>query len=424
MEFTPKPANDFEAFFERYHRECRRRHPKIEAVAAKWGFEDLIPGLSDFDTRFIVADGMTVADWCQMSVAVGQVHLDLCRRVPHWARNLEHLPGCNLMWSELTDPDTYSPEYAQWTFYRTAAPERLTEAEAYLSARPWGARDERYHLGKFCLYYGRYNRTIDPPVNLGPYESKYPLHSRFMHYFCPPLQSALCILLKRPVRLKTEAIRLAREMFPEEGVFREMAEAVERHYEVPELYEEPEVTYLEDRLERALDMLAQELALVLTAVPDVAKGSVPEWREALNSVPVSPVARIFDAARFSRLMKGRLQFYAAAPPHFDSTWPIENELLRLRQNFFETPFGAFFEVRDGEVPHDLAAAVPDLCPSLLTRDEVECVAALIRLLPGHWADGEQKRIAAAVAEVYDGFFSAQSKIAAAAREMAGECLWT
>jgi hypothetical protein len=39
--------------------------------------------------------------------------------------------------------------------------------------------------------------------------------------------------------------------------------------------------------------------------------------------------RVIDAARFSRLMKGRLEFYAEAPPHFDSTWPIANELKTL-----------------------------------------------------------------------------------------------
>ena len=70
MQFEPKPRNDFEDFFERYYAECRSRIPKIQAIAAKWAFEDLIPGLSDFDTRFIVADDMTFEDWCKMSAEV------------------------------------------------------------------------------------------------------------------------------------------------------------------------------------------------------------------------------------------------------------------------------------------------------------------------------------------------------------------
>ncbi len=50
---------------------------RIEAIAEKWTFEDLIPGMSDFDTRFVCSNDMTLDDWCRMSTAVGQVHLDL-----------------------------------------------------------------------------------------------------------------------------------------------------------------------------------------------------------------------------------------------------------------------------------------------------------------------------------------------------------
>ena len=48
-----------------------------------------------------------------------------------------------------------------------SAPDKLAAAERYLAERPWDAEDEHFHLKKFCLYYGRYSRTIDPPVNLG-----------------------------------------------------------------------------------------------------------------------------------------------------------------------------------------------------------------------------------------------------------------
>ena len=260
MKFEPCPDNDFAEFIDLYYSECRARVPHVAAIAGKWAFEDLIPGLSDFDTRFIVEDAMTVDDWCAMSAAVGDVHLDLCGRYPHWARNLEHLPGINLTWAELTSPQSYYPEYPQWTFYNTADVECLAAAEDMLARRAWDEQDEHFHLKKFCLYYGRYDRQIDPPVNLGPFESKYPLHSRFMHYFCPPVQAALCILLRRPVRGKRETVRLAAELFSEIDVFREWADVIERHYEVPALYEEPALTQLEDRLEGALEHLRYRLA--------------------------------------------------------------------------------------------------------------------------------------------------------------------
>src|SRR5690606_23294976 len=63
MKFEPRPANDFLAFMQTYYERCRQRIPKIVAVAAKWAFEDLIPGLSDFDTRFILRGPMSADDW-------------------------------------------------------------------------------------------------------------------------------------------------------------------------------------------------------------------------------------------------------------------------------------------------------------------------------------------------------------------------
>jgi hypothetical protein len=415
-QFHPPPPNDFEAFFEMYYAECRARIPGIQAIAAKWKFEDLLPGMSDFDTRFIMQDGMTVQDWCDMSTAVGDVHLDLCQRYPHWARNLEHLPGINLTWSEVTDAVSYYPEYPQWTFYRTEQPDRLAALEQYLADRPWDEKDEYFHLSKFCLYYGRYDRKIDPPVNLGPFESKYPLHSRFMHYFCPPLQSALSILTKRPVRGKMEAVRLAREMFPDQNIFVEMLDVVERHYAVPELYKEPQLTDLEDRLEEALLFLRDTLSQSITLIPGAHDKSMDEWKASLKEVMISPLMRAFGAARFSRLMKGRLRFYAAAPSHFDSTWPIRNELMRLKTNFFDTPARVYCEITTGTSPEDPTIILPWIYPGILDDEEFRCTEEFIRLLSDNYETGDQRRTASAIADVFDGFYSAQDKIIAAIRE--------
>lgn len=410
MSVARQPENDFARFIDIYYQECRQRFPTIECIGGKWEFEDLIPGLSDFDTRFIVRDGMTVRDWCEMSSAVGEVHLDMCRRFPHWARNLEHLPGINLMWQELVNPGMYYPEYPQWTFYKTSNPARLAAAEQYLSRRPWDAKDEYFHLKKFCLYFGRYDRKIDPPVNLGPYENKYPLHSRFMHYFCPPLQSALCVLFKRPIRGKLETVHLACERFPDVPVFAEMRKNVEQGYEAFEHYQEPEMTLLEDRLEKALEFLKGQIAPHLTLIPDPVDKTVLEWKACLARVPQQATLRVFEASRFSRLMKGRLRFYAMAPAHFDSSWPIENELRRMRRNFFEIPFGAFFELYSGRPAVDPLQHMSSLPQGLLTDHEIESVHAFYRLLPASRQFGNLRDAALAVSLVFDGFFSALVKI--------------
>src|SRR6266852_403520 len=190
MRFAPRPENDFAEYIRTYYRECRFRFDRIEGMAGKWMFRDLVPGMSDFDTRFIVRDDMTLDDWCRMSSTIGEAHLALCRKYPAWARNLEHLPGINLTWSELMAERSYYPEFLQWTYYHSDYPERISAALDHFARRPWDTKDEYFQLKKFCLYYGRYNRTIDPPVNLGTQANKYPLHSRLMHYFSPPVMSA------------------------------------------------------------------------------------------------------------------------------------------------------------------------------------------------------------------------------------------
>jgi hypothetical protein len=169
-------------------------------------------------------------------------------------------------------------------------------------------------------------------------------------------------------------------------------------------------------LEQALDMLRRRLAPALTLVPEAEKKSIAEWKAALGRVPLSPSTRVFDASRFCRLMKGRLQFYAQAPAHFDSTWPIENELRRLKQSFFDVPFGVFWEVRTGRKVADPATVLSDICPSLFTAEESRCVREFVRLTPGQWAPGAQKQTAQAVADIFDGFFIALNKVTAAVAE--------
>jgi len=407
--FTSRPENYFQEFIETYYTECRSRFGGIEAIAGKWTFEDLIPGMSDFDARFICNNDMTADDWCRMSMAVGQAHLELCKRRPEWARILEHLPGINLTWNELIDESTYYPEYKQWTFYHSSKAEQLRHAEEKLARRPWDAKDEYFHLKKFLLYWGTYDRSIDPPVNLGQYENKYPLHSRMMHYFTPPVQSALSILRRKTVRGKMEALTLGREMLPETDIFTEVIKTVERHYEVPDLYDEPELSKLEQRLFDGLKHAGNRLGEAITILADTNGPEPEEWKSALKDVPVDPSLQIFDNAKFARLMKGRLYFYTNVPPHFDNLWCIRTELNRIGDSFFRAPFGTFWEISRGEKVDDPAEIVPRLCPEILTQDEVECTLAFDRLTRMDYK-GRETEIAKEIVKIYDGFFQGLHRI--------------
>ena len=410
MRFAPKPENDFAQFIHTYYEDCRARCPKIEAIGGKWTFRDLIPGMSDFDTRLIVADDMTVDDWCAMSMAVHDTHTFLCRRHPSWARNLEHLPGINLTWAELKSERAYYPEYNQWSFYDTERPDKLHEVRRLLDERPWDTKDELFHLKKFCLYYGRYNRTIDPPVNLGVHENKYPLHSRVMHYFCPPVQSAVCLLNRYHLAGKFEAFEWAAARFPELPCWDMIFDILHDNYEAPEWYEEPRLVELEDALEEALTFLMDPVRERATLIPPDAGADVAVWKRALAEVPVDPAMTIFDSARFSRLMKGRLLFYANAPIHFDSEWLIRNELGRIGTSFFRLPFQTFWRIRTGETVEDPVDILDRLRGEVLDDEEVGCTREFARLTAQQADPGTEKQTARQIAAVFDGFLSALTKV--------------
>jgi hypothetical protein len=417
VKFAPKPENDFAQYIRTYYDECRSRFGKIEAIAGKWMFRDLLPGMSDFDTRFIVSDDMTVQDWCDMSTAVGEVHLSLCTRYPCWARNLEHLPGVNLTWNELTSEVNYYPEYHQWTYYHSENHQRLGESRGVLAKRPWDIKDEYFHLKKFCLYYGRYDRSIDRAINMGVHENKYPLHSRIMHYFSPPVMSAMCLLEKRGIAGKLDAFEMAERAFPELECWEAIREILHEEYEAPRWYAEPQLVELEDMLEHALLVIAERLADGVTLLPDGIGVDIPAWKAALANVKIDPAMVIFDNAKFCRLMKGRLNFYARSPRHFDATYLIQIELKRIGPNFFRTPFAVYWKLRTGESVTNPIDILPSLQGDLLTDSEVEAVREFDRLAPGHWEPGTERETALAIAGVFDTFFSALAKICGATLEI-------
>lgn len=410
MRFEKKPDNDFARFIDVYFEECSAACPRIEGIAGKWTFEDLIPGLSDFDTRFLCSDATTDEDFCAMSSAVGRVHLDLCERHPEWVRKLEHLPGVDPTWAEFADEPSYYPEYRQWTIYRSSAPESRRAAEDALASRPWEDRDEYYFLKKFFQYYGPYDRGIDPAINLGAFESKYPLHSRIMHYFNPPLQAAVSLVLRRSVRGKFEALRLGRELHPELPVFDEVLGILDRHYEVTELFADPAQGYFEERLRHALDVLADDVRASARIVPAAALADRTQALRALNSIPISPLMRLIDSSRFCRLFKGRMHFYANAPAHFDNRWLIHNELGRSADMFVRTPCRVFWKAATGEACDDVASILRRLAPDVITEAQAEASLAFLRIAPGTWTEGRERETCLALMDVFDDVFYGLSRI--------------
>ena len=413
MKFAPRPENDFAEYIRTYYRECRYRFDRIEGLAGKWMFRDLIPGMSDFDTRFILNDRMTADDWCAMSAAIGEAHLALCQKYPVWARNLEHLPGVNLTWSELTAERSYYPEFQLWTYYHTEHPERISAAQHQFARRPWDIKDEYFHLKRFCLYYGRYNRTIDPPINLSVHAARYPLHSRLMHYFNPPVLSAVCLLERHNFAGKMDAFEWASRLFPGLPCWEIVSEILHTNYEIPRWYGEPDLTALEDALEDGLRTLAVALRDRLTLVPREAGVDVAAWKRALQQAPIDPEMVIFDNAKFARLMKGRLWFYVHAPAHFATGWLIQNELRRIGYNFFRTPFQTYWRLKTGEHVENPADILNQLQGDLLTRAEVEATREFDRLTGKATPPGDETAVAAAIVAVFDDFFRALNKISAA-----------
>lgn len=410
MKFVPAPQNDFAEFIQVYYDACRERISGIEAIAGKWTFRDLMPAMSDFDTRFVCVDSMTPDDWCAMSMAVAEVHLDLCNRNVHWVRNLEHLPGINLTWAELDDDDSYYPEFRQWSFYHTSQPERLAQVQAAWDARPWDDTDEQFHLNKFRTYFGRYDRTIDPPINMGDHQNKYGLHSRVMHYFNPPVMSAMCVLHRRPIAGKLDAFEMAREMFPDLTCWTRIRRYLDANYEIPEAYGEPALVAFEDELETALVAIGLRLASESPLLSADLGADMNGWARALQAAGVSPLYAMLSNSRFSRLMKGRLYFYVHAPAHFNSDYLIGHEIRRIGDSFFRVPFAAYWEWKTGQTVEDPETILDEMIDNPLTRSEVTAVREFVRITSVPDVAGHEKKLALDIVEIFDDFYRALSRL--------------
>lgn len=409
MQFAPAPPNDFPEFIETYFERCRARVPHIEAIAGKWTLEDLIPGLSDFDVRFIVREPLNAQGWCAMAMEVANVHLELALEKQPWARTLEHLPGVNLSWSELLDPKNYYPEFAQWSFYH-GPPEKIKAFHAMISARPWDEFETAYHWKKIAIYYGAYDRTIDAPINLGPYENKYSLHSRLMHYLAPPVHSLVCLSDGKTGPGKIAAFRRAREIFPLPETMDEILDSVQAHYEAPEYLQEPGQTRLDEKLETYLREATSQFLSHQAWLDCNTNPTRQELQAAIKKKAGEPgLSQLFELVKFARLMKGRLWFYAQDVAWFDSVPLIRNEMNRMRANFLEQPLQLFARYCLNQ-PLNAQQCLAELEGNLLSSEQVAACHRFADLADPSCPQEMLKTVAAQIVEIYEPFLEAMETI--------------
>jgi hypothetical protein len=348
------------------------RFPEFVAVTAKWREEDLIAGLSDLDTR-IVCREMTPARWTEVDRVVGEEHLREAVQHPSWARILEHTPGVCMTASEMVDPQVYHPDARHWGLYygdRAA----WDQMESTVQSWPWSARDEQYYLKRFATFYGPYDRTIDPPINIEPsLERRYSWHSRAMHYFVPPLQAALCLLTRRNVKGKRESLRGWLERCPEATVLDETADMVACGYDVPWADDDGAMFQYEARCAAFLDGVLEELKPVVSEVDLEPCGSIEEVRAAVGKMQADPMMILFDGVRFSRVRLGRYHFYLNAPGQFDASRLITYEAAWLQRLFTRSVLQSYVRVRGGPPDSSLDDALALLADGVLDKRAVEVV---------------------------------------------------
>ncbi len=332
----PELRKQFDAVSRLIGESLAAKSSHLVALVAKWEKSDLVPGLSDLDFRAVCDDQTTAEDWVEIDYNLGQIHLDMVRSHPEWNRINEHTPGAGLTVGESMDERFYNPEYAVWDLWWGESA-WFGELKTKVSSRSFGPIDEHYHLTRFLGYYSPYIHGIDPPINLGSFEPKYPLHSRCWHYFAPPMLSAASILARRNLSGKREALKWLRD----HGYIVEQAEAVlhqvDSHYDTPELADEARLEEFEELLfsgfEDLLGLLhasVRDLDPMLSTRPD-------SMKQQLASMDTAPLADLMEIVRFAHIRAGRYYFYVNAPDHFDTgqlfIWEL-NWIRKLSRGVF------------------------------------------------------------------------------------------
>jgi hypothetical protein len=305
-------------------------NPHVVALVAKWDKTDLVPGLSDMDFRVICDDDTTTDDWVEIDRITGQLHLDMVRGNPEWNRINEHTAGAGVMISEALGDGAGSPEQAHWSLW-WGLRDWFDRLKAAVSARPFTASDEHYHLNKFLHYYSPYIHGIDPPINLGRFEAKYALHSRCWHYFAPAMLSAAAILARTNFSGKRAGLAWLREngniTQPVNAVLRQ----IDAHYETPEQTDVNRLLAFEDSLFVGFEEL---LPLVIRSIEhlDIDRSASPDaLKRQLASKTRDPLATLAENTRYARIRAGRYYFLTNAPRHFDAEPLIYYELPWIKK---------------------------------------------------------------------------------------------
>jgi hypothetical protein len=379
--------------------------PACTSIWAKWNSEDLIPFLSDFDSRMVCNAPVSIEEWIEFDRVIGDLHAKLCRERCDWARILEHTPGVCTAWDEMLDPDFFHPETEQWSFYFGNG-ERRAELEAFQHTQQWGTRHEFYFLGRLLHYLGPYRRGIDPPINLGAWEYKYAMHSRLWHYFVPALQAALSLVKRRTIRGKFEALHGWQEVFPEDALLNRVTYMVERHYEVKELGDSAALGRLEDELCSFLERLGPILQPYVTLVD---LNDAVRAKTALSAIDPDPLLTLYDVVRFSRVRRGRYYVYLNSPECFHSEILIEREVKLLKDFFTTRVLKAYSQFRLGTFDMSLNVMLEDLGDGSITPEEKKAIRQTFDLALQCRLGGERETLRQAL-DLYPAYYSALESI--------------
>lgn len=370
-------CREFFELAEQYGARCAAAFPETCLVVAKWRPEDLIPGLSDLDSRMI-CDNMTPERWLAFEAQAAEVQLELMRERPEWSRKLEHTPGTCVSSDELLDEALYESEMHTWNYY-WGDPELYLRFQQYLSRKPWDERDEYYQLKRWLMFWGRYDRNLDPIINVAkPLEFKYTLHSRCMHYFVPALQAALGLLPRKPVHGKRETLYRWLEVYPRERVLHEVAEAMDRQYNV-RLFKDPnELDGFDDRLFAFLRKLAPQVLDAVTIVNLDGRRTMDHLKAKLKEYPRHPVQAIFHAVRVFRIRKGRYYCYLRAPEYFETNIMIPREVTLLGKYTVDGLWKTYARLRWGRDDLSVDEILQRLHPGFLSREELDVALEIKR----------------------------------------------
>jgi hypothetical protein len=403
MTVTAKPGLErghaaFGEFRQCLAEETVRAFPQFVSLWGKWNPEDLIPFLSDFDSRLVCRAPMRPEDWVELDRVSGEIHLAMLKAHPDWARILEHTPGVCATEEEMLDDRTFHPETQQWSAYSDCG-EFCRRLQGFYEGGVWGNRHEVYFLRRFLYYYGPYQHGIDPPINLGAYEYKYALHSRLWHYFVPALQAALALVNRRAIRGKFETLHGWLQHFPSHPILLRALEIVGNHYESAELTDASALARLEADLFAFLQKVMRMVRERVTLIEMSDSMDSGAYKELVAGICPVPLMTIYDGVRFSRIRKGRYYFYLNSPAFFDAGRLIASETKWLKGYFTAPIFKAYAQLRWSQPALTLGEILHELRHGLIDARDEQLIRRVFSLsLDGH--GGHERDIIAQIAEVY------------------------